>query len=65
MTAVLVTHDQQEASVRADVIGVMAAGRLQQWGDAETLYQRPVNPFVVGESLWASLDVHQPVVLPD
>lgn len=46
MTAVLVTHDQQEAFVMADEIGVMAAGRLQQWGDAETLYQRPANRFV-------------------
>jgi iron(III) transport system ATP-binding protein len=46
MTAVLVTHDQQEAFAMADEIGVMAAGRLQQWGGAETLYQRPVNRFV-------------------
>jgi iron(III) transport system ATP-binding protein len=34
MTAVLVTHDQQEAFVMGDEIGVMAAGRLQQWADA-------------------------------
>jgi iron(III) transport system ATP-binding protein len=46
MTAILVTHDQQEAFVMADEIGVMAAGSLQQWGDAETLYQHPANRFV-------------------
>ncbi|HUL10902.1 MAG TPA: ABC transporter ATP-binding protein [Methylococcaceae bacterium] len=46
MTAVLVTHDQQEAFVMGDEIGVMAAGRLQQWADAETLYQSPANRFV-------------------
>jgi len=45
-TALLVTHDQQEAFAIADEIGVFNAGRLQQWAEAETLYQRPVNRFV-------------------
>lgn len=46
MTALLVTHDQQEAFVMGDKIGVLAGGQLQQWADAETLYQRPANRFV-------------------
>jgi iron(III) transport system ATP-binding protein len=46
MTTILVTHDQQEAFIMADVIGVMQQGRLQQWADAGTLYHRPANRFV-------------------
>jgi iron(III) transport system ATP-binding protein len=45
-TAILVTHDQQEAFAMADEIGVLRAGRLQQWANAETLYQHPANRFV-------------------
>ncbi|MDD5035648.1 MAG: ABC transporter ATP-binding protein [Methylococcaceae bacterium] len=46
MTAVLVTHDQNEAFAMADEIGVMAEGQLLQWGDAQSLYLRPANRFV-------------------
>lgn len=46
MTAVLVTHDQQEAFAMADVIGVMDEGHLLQWGDADALYHKPANRFV-------------------
>jgi iron(III) transport system ATP-binding protein len=45
-TALLVTHDQHEAFAMADDIGVMHGGRLQQWGDAPTLYHHPANRFV-------------------
>ena len=45
-TALMVTHDQHEAFAMADEIGVMSAGRIQQWGDAPSLYHRPVNRFV-------------------
>ena len=47
-TAIIVTHDQQEAFAVADRIAVLAEGRLQQWGAAMDLYHRPVNPFVAG-----------------
>jgi iron(III) transport system ATP-binding protein len=47
-TAIIVTHDQQEAFAVADRIAVLAEGRLQQWGTAMDLYHRPVNPFVAG-----------------
>lgn len=46
ITAVLVTHDQLEAFVMADEIGVMYGGRLEQWGSAYDLYHRPASRFV-------------------
>ncbi len=46
MTALLVTHDQQEAFAMADEIGVMANGVVQQWDTAYNLYHRPCNRLV-------------------
>jgi putative spermidine/putrescine transport system ATP-binding protein len=46
ITAVHVTHDQQEALAIADRLAVMEAGRIVQIGDGETLYRRPGHPFV-------------------
>jgi iron(III) transport system ATP-binding protein len=45
-TAVLVTHDQQEAFAMADEIGVLHQGRIQQWDNPYNLYHRPANRFV-------------------
>jgi iron(III) transport system ATP-binding protein len=45
-TAILVTHDQHEAFAMADEIGVLHAGRIQQWDSAYNLYHRPANRFV-------------------
>jgi iron(III) transport system ATP-binding protein len=45
-TAVLVTHDQHEAFAIADQIGVMQAGRIEQWDTPYRLYHQPVNRFV-------------------
>jgi len=45
-TALLVTHDQHEAFALADEIGVMQAGRIQQWDTAYNLYHQPSNRFV-------------------
>jgi iron(III) transport system ATP-binding protein len=45
-TALLVTHDQQEAFAMADIIGVMRNGRLEQWGAPHDLYHRPATRFV-------------------
>ena len=45
-TAVLVTHDQNEAFAMADEIGVVHEGRIEQWDSAYNLYHRPVNRFV-------------------
>ena len=44
--ALFVTHDQMEAFAVGDLIGVMHAGELVQWGDAYTLYHRPATRFV-------------------
>lgn len=45
-TAVLVTHDQNEAFAMADEIGIMYEGRIQQWDVPYNLYHRPANRFV-------------------
>jgi iron(III) transport system ATP-binding protein len=46
ITAILVTHDQDEAFSVADVIGVMHQGEIMQWDAAYNLYHRPANRFV-------------------
>ena len=46
VTAVLVTHDQEEALAVSDVVGVMAAGRVLQIGAPAEVYERPRTPFV-------------------
>lgn len=45
-TALLVTHDQEEALSFADRLGVMRGGRLEQVGTPEEVYLRPRTPFV-------------------
>ena len=47
MTAVFVTHDQEEAMGVSDRIAVMNAGRIEQFADPSTLYARPASPFVM------------------
>ena len=45
-TALLVTHDQNEAFAMADLVGVMQHGRLEQWDAPYELYHRPATRFV-------------------
>ena len=45
-TTVYVTHDQSEAMTTADVIAVMNAGRIEQAGSPEDIYDRPRSEFV-------------------
>lgn len=45
-TAILVTHDQNEAFAMADEIGVMVGGRIEQWDSAYNIYHRPKTRFV-------------------
>ena len=46
VSAILVTHDQQEAFTVADKTGVMNHGQLQQWDTPENLLQQPASDFV-------------------
>jgi len=46
VTALMVTHDQQEALSIADRIIVMGRGRIEQAGTPAEVYERPANLFV-------------------
>ena len=46
ITAVYVTHDQEEAMAVSDRIAVMSQGTVIQEGTAEDLYHRPASEFV-------------------
>ncbi len=48
ITAIFVTHDQNEALTMCDKVAVMNQGRLEQLGTPEDLYERPATPFVAG-----------------
>ncbi|MEK6289047.1 MAG: ABC transporter ATP-binding protein [Acidobacteriota bacterium] len=43
---IYVTHDQEEALTMSDTIVVMNAGRIEQIGRAEEIYERPLTEFV-------------------
>lgn len=45
-TALIVTHDQNEAFALADWVGVMHEGGIQQWDTPYNLYHQPGNRFV-------------------
>ncbi|NNJ08900.1 ABC transporter ATP-binding protein [Chloroflexales bacterium ZM16-3] len=47
VTAIYVTHDQEEAFALADTVALLNAGRLEQAGPPEVIYRRPA-------SLWAA-----------
>jgi iron(III) transport system ATP-binding protein len=62
-TAILVTHDQQEAFAIADRIGVMNHGRLEQWDRPYDLYHRPATRYVadfIGEGVFLPAKVLNP-----
>jgi spermidine/putrescine transport system ATP-binding protein len=46
ITFVHVTHDQEEAMSMADTVAVMHAGRVEQLGAPEALYETPATAFV-------------------
>ena len=47
LTSVFVTHDQEEAMEVADRIVVMNAGRIEQQGTPDEVYDHPATPFVL------------------
>ena len=48
ITFIYVTHDQEEAMTMSDRIAVMRAGRIEQLGRPDELYERPRTSFVAG-----------------
>ncbi len=42
-SVLLATHDQQEAFIISDRIGILIGGRLIQYGSVESVYYRPVS----------------------
>jgi iron(III) transport system ATP-binding protein len=61
VTAIMVTHDQEEALAMADRIVVMQQGRIQQTGSPRHIYCAPSNAFVadfIGRAnvLWATVN---------
>ena len=47
VTSVFVTHDQEEALELADRVVIMNAGRIEQDGSPEELFDHPATPFVM------------------
>jgi len=45
-TAILVTHDREEALVSADVIALMREGKILQQGTPEQVYSTPISPSI-------------------
>jgi iron(III) transport system ATP-binding protein len=48
VTALFVTHDQEEALSLAETVAVMREGRLEQVGTPEEVYSRPASAWVAG-----------------
>jgi spermidine/putrescine ABC transporter ATP-binding subunit len=48
ITAVFVTHDQEEALTLSDRVAVMRSGLIEQIGAPREIYDRPCNEFVAG-----------------
>ena len=45
-TAILVTHDREEALVSADVVALMRDGQIIQQGSPEAVYSKPISPAI-------------------
>ena len=55
MTTLFVTHDQEEALMLSDRIGVMSRGRLEQVGSPGEIYEKPATQFVAQFIGWCAL----------
>ncbi len=47
ITAVFVTHDQDEALIMSDRIAVMSSGRIDQYAPPEEIYRNPATAFAL------------------
>jgi putative spermidine/putrescine transport system ATP-binding protein len=59
VTAIAVTHDQTEALTMSDYVAIINAGRIEQVGAPDEVYQRPASVFVakfLGEANLLPLD---------
>ena len=59
LTALYVTHDQEEALTLSDRLVVMNGGRIEQVGSPEDIYERPATRFVaefIGKANMVELD---------
>ncbi len=46
VTTLFVTHDQEEALEVSDRVAILRAGKIEQIGTPEEIYDRPASPFV-------------------
>ncbi|MCU0906101.1 MAG: ABC transporter ATP-binding protein [Rhodobacteraceae bacterium] len=69
ITAIFVTHDQEEALVMSDRIAVMRQGRIEQIAPPEVVFDHPatayVADFVGASNFWPAEAGGGQVVLPD
>ena len=68
ITALLITHHQQEAFMMSDKVGVIHQGCIEQWDTPFNVYHHPKTPYVatfVGEGALIQLDGEMVLVRPD
>jgi spermidine/putrescine ABC transporter ATP-binding subunit len=68
ITMVMVTHDQGEALAVSDRIAVMHQGRIEQLGDAHSVYENPSTRFVaefIGSTNFLFGEAHEAVAAGD
>jgi sulfate transport system ATP-binding protein len=46
LTTIFVTHDQEEALEVSDRVAILRAGKIEQIGTPEEIYDKPASPFV-------------------
>jgi len=63
ITTVFVTHDQEEAFALADLVAVMNAGQIEQYGTPEDVRRAPKTPFVA-EFLEITPPPHKAIAAP-
>lgn len=69
ITAIFVTHDQEEAMTLSDRIAVMRAGRIEQLDAPEAIYDRPASAYVAdfigATNVWTTQARSGEIRLPD